>query len=669
MTSTDLYGGSFKNCTWLAGSVFHRYSAEYVYNKTLDIKNILVVNQSTARTIPLSVCPCSKSKNISNCYLPNLGETSPGKTISVELMISKQWLWQQNLFKTTIVAETISDDDVCNVVNVLQLSQTYYNQDCNEYKYTLWPQNTATKTCKLFLGLNGMPEMFYVKLKNCPIGFTLQKRKQKCDCDPILSFSPLLITSCNLDDETIKRPSHSWVFAVTQTSSLSYKVSPYCPSDYCWPQSSHLNLSTPDSQCLFNRSGILCGQCQPGLSAVFGSSRCMRCSNVYLSIIIPVAIAGFILLLLLFIFNLTIINGTVNTFIFYVNILNINILVLFPSCKPLVACILISLFNLDLGITTCFYNGMNDYAKAWLQLVFPSYMLAIASLLIIMSRYSARVQRLTAQRALPVLATLFLLSYTKLLQTVCKVLFSYGKITHLSNSTITTEYVWSIDTVAPLFGLKFTLIFVVCFILFFILLPFNLVLLCTRKLSYFKLVTTFKPLLDTYSSSHKDNAFYWTGLQLLVRAIVLALSGLLRDTSLLAIVILLCVVLSLQGIVRPFRNRINNIQESLLLLNLLLAHVAPLNKDEEVGLTIAQIAVAIGLVYLIMALTYHCVMFKWKSIICNYFNRICSVVHKLKSVKKYNATDSITMVDFRSRIADLTYNYKEFRDSLIGYDK
>lgn len=111
---------------------------------------------------------------------------------------------------------------------------------------------------------------------------------------------------------------------------------------------------------------------------------------------------------------------------------------------------------------------MNDYAKAWLQLVFPSYMLAIASLLIIMSHYSARVQRPTAQRTLPVLATLFLLSYTKLLQTVCKVLFSYGKITHLSNSTITTEYVWSIDTVAPLFGLKFTLIFVVCFILFFI---------------------------------------------------------------------------------------------------------------------------------------------------------------------------------------------------------
>ena len=46
------------------------------------------------------------------------------------------------------------------------------------------------------------------------------------------------------------------------------------------------------------------------------------------------------------------------------------------------------------------------------------------------------------------------------------------------------------------------------------------------------LVTTFKPLLDTHFSSYKDKVLYWTGLQL---AIVLALSGLFRDASLLAI--------------------------------------------------------------------------------------------------------------------------------------
>ena len=120
---------------------------------------------------------------------------------------------------------------------------------------------------------------------------------------------------------------------------------------------------------------------------------------------------------------------------------------------------------------------------------------------------------------------------------------------------------------------------------------------------------------------------------------------------------------------RPFKDKFNNIQESLLLLNLLIVHVAPLYKDESVRLTIAQITAVIGLIYLIMAISYHCVMFKWKGVVDNYVNRLQSIVHKMKHMKKCNNSNSITMDDFRSRITDVTYNYKEFRDSLIGYDE
>ena len=127
----------------------------------------------------------------------------------------------------------------------------------------------------------------------------------------------------------------------------------------------------------------------------------------------------------------------------------------------------ISLANLDLGIKTCFYNGMDDYAKMWLQLIFSIiYLIFIATLLIITSRYSTTIQKLTARRALPVLATLFLLSYSKVLLTVSNVLFSYTSITHLSSNHITL--VWSVDTSVPLFGVKFTILFIACLILFLI---------------------------------------------------------------------------------------------------------------------------------------------------------------------------------------------------------
>ena len=62
-----------------------------------------------------------------------------------------------------------------------------------------------------------------------------------------------------------------------------------------------------------------------------------------------------------------------------------------------------------------------------LQLAFPFYLIFIATLLIITSHYSTTIQRLTVCRALPVLATLFLLSYNKILLTVSIVLFHYSK--------------------------------------------------------------------------------------------------------------------------------------------------------------------------------------------------------------------------------------------------
>ena len=106
-------------------------------------------------------------------------------------------------------------------------------------------------------------------------------------------------------------------------------------------------------------------------------------------------------------------------FILYVNIISINNDVFFPNSINFWYSF-ISLANLDLGISTCFYNGMDDYAKMWLQLAFPAYLILIATLFIIASRHSTKVQRITAcsLRALPVLATLFLLSYTKILCTV-----------------------------------------------------------------------------------------------------------------------------------------------------------------------------------------------------------------------------------------------------------
>ena len=84
------------------------------------------------------------------------------------------------------------------------------------------------------------------------------------------------------------------------------------------------------------------------------------------------------------------------------------------------------------------------------------------------SRYSPKVQRLTAHRSLQVLATLFLLCYTKLLLAISQVLFAFSLIVHLPSQH--TKIVWSPDASIKVFGIKFCALFIVCFIIFLFLL-------------------------------------------------------------------------------------------------------------------------------------------------------------------------------------------------------
>ena len=195
-----------------------------------------------------------------------------------------------------------------------------------------------------------------------------------------------------------------------------------CPLDYCRPKDSNVSLLWQDKQCAFNHSGVLCGACQPGLSLALGTSQCLQCSNIYLLLLIPFALAGVALVFLLLKCNLTVSVGTINGLIFYANIIRVNHSIFFPKGTVNILTKFLSVFiawiNLDLGIETCFCKGINAYTKAWLQFVFPVYIWILVGAMIVSSRYSLRIAKLTGSNAVPVLATLFLLSYTKLLRSV-----------------------------------------------------------------------------------------------------------------------------------------------------------------------------------------------------------------------------------------------------------
>ena len=80
------------------------------------------------------------------------------------------------------------------------------------------------------------------------------------------------------------------------------------------------------------------------------------------------------------------------------------------SFKPIAPFYILTVFiawlNLDLGIETCFYDGMDAYAFTWLQFLFPLYVWILIGLIIIVSHYSRMIAQSLGNNPVPTLVTL-----------------------------------------------------------------------------------------------------------------------------------------------------------------------------------------------------------------------------------------------------------------------
>ena len=103
--------------------------------------------------------------------------------------------------------------------------------------------------------------------------------------------------------------------------------------------------------------------------------------------------------------------------------------------------IFLAWLNLEFGIESCFIEGLSAFWSSWLQFIFPLYIWTITGVIIFVCRHSTRLTKTFGDRALPLLATLFLMSYLKLLHTVV-----YHTV-HPSESKIV---VWYIDGNLPI---------------------------------------------------------------------------------------------------------------------------------------------------------------------------------------------------------------------------
>ena len=397
---------------------------------------------------------------------------------------------------------------------------------------------------------------------SCPIGFQPKEtEKYRCECECNKTIVSL-ISTCNPQTNDLVRESNLWITYINNSVS-GYLWQRYCPMDYCHPPSVRvlINLNFEngsDSQCALNRSGLLCGTCQPGFSLSLGSSRCLLCPSHWpatcIVILIAAFFAGIALVAIILILNLTVAVGSLSGIIFYANIVAANRSTFFPFTMPNAKFLtaFISWLNLEIGFDICFFEGMDTYWKMWLQLAFPTYVILLVGAVIVISDRSVRFSRIIGRKnPVATLATLILFSYTTFLKIIIETL-SYSTLKYPDGSQQT---VWLPDATIQYLSGKHAVLFAVAILILVAGIAFTSLLISWQWLlrcNNFFAKQTLSIFLEPYHAPYTDKHRYWTGLLLLIRVILYIISAVNisnnPDINLLVIGIVMSTLFLLKGI-------------------------------------------------------------------------------------------------------------------------
>ena len=435
-----------------------------------------------------------------------------------------------------------------------------------------------------------------IKVLPCPTGFVLDNNSSSCVCTSLLQRYNL---NCRIEYQTLQTSGSHWI---GYTSQNILGVLEQCPFDYCKTDET-ISATHLDAQCAFSRQGILCGQCLSGLSMNFGTSQCKKCSNYYLLLIIPFALMGVALVGLLFILNLTVSAGTLSGIIFYTNVIKINDKIFFPSSYASsyssLFYLFIAWFNLDFGIESCFYNGMDSYAKVWLQFAFPFYIFCLVGVIIIAGRYSSVVSKLCRFNAVSVLATLIQLSYSKILRVIITILSSAS----IDTQDAATPPVWLYDGNIEYLGTKHLFLFTIgLVVLSLFIFPYTFLLLfipCLQSRSHWKLlkwVNMLKPFFDCHTAPYKDKYRFWAGVLLVMRFPLYILFALTNSTNikLLGILIFVTIYTNMFCWFLVYRKWYHNLLEMFFFMNLATLAIVHLFQPSSITSLSVNIILTVG---------------------------------------------------------------------------
>ena len=607
---------------------------------------------------PKRVCRCT-SESSYQCPSPQSTPVSitvyPGQEVTLSIVSLDEYNGA-----TPAIVFALSGSKIMTVFRTINR--------CSDYTISATVnQNITLLTQEAFVGYQN-PFPLSVEMLPCPLGFTLDPGTQACVCSSVLQQNGAV---CSIINQTIQKPANSWVGIVANNT---VAIGTFCLVENCNQGSTSVNLSSKisvDMQCINNHGGILCGGCQEGLSVILGSASCRKCTNnYYLFLLVIFALMGVSLVGLLFLLNLTVSIGTVNGIIFYANIINSNSDAIFPNGGTngftRFLSVFISWLNLDFGIETCFYDRMDSYSKAWLQFVFPIYIMFLMVVIIIAGRFSNTISRWCKHNVVPAMATLVLLLYTKILRNVAAI-FSYTDVSVDKANLSFYSSRWLHDANveylegkhAPLFvsGVAMTILYIF---------PITAVLLftpCLQMKSHWKplmWVNKLKPFLDSYQAPFKDRYRFWTGALLLVRFFLYGFVTVSTSTVANLLAVVMAVLFPLVCILGlgVYKKWSLTILEGFLYSNAVVLAILVYLQSKDVNLTaVVSLGVGSALCCFIGIIVYHIIV----------FTKLTTFLKRAKLGPKHqDSPREGSPITISANKDDL---YEELSDSISGYRK
>ena len=675
-----LFGGLLDRCT---------VSSLYTYHKKYSkvpcfADNIL--NDTSSH--PIKLCLCSPNGTMHEICINNEIEKSvtvkKGETFSLYVVAIDQMNHTINATIHSYLSNTGTLEERQRIQKI--------NNTCTELSFavtSLVNEETlivyADGPCK-DLGISPLKVKIHLNPCDCPAGFevyTKVETKCVCICHSKLRSLPFMKElKCNSTSLTITRTKPFWI----SFENGNFIVYDECPSDYCVPPFLPINIDLnssdgPDVQCNFKRSGKLCGQCQEGLTLSLGSSRCMECPDYWpanlIAVIIGALFTGVVLVGLLLVTNLTVAAGTLNGVIFYANVLSTNQNLFMPFQNPNFHSVFIAWLNLDLGFDVCFVKGMDTYDKTWLQIAFPVYLILVVITIMIVSKYSVRFSRvISPKNPVATLATLILLSYTKLLDnSIIATLYASLSYIPESEDDEYVEVVWAYDASVPYLKGKHILLFIVAILVFLIGFVYTFLLLFWQWLVYlpnnilFKWVrnTKLSSFIDAYHAPFSARNRYWTGLLLLARVILhvtAAISG-IPSVNLLSILLVIGCIFLLQGYsgIHIYKRWPLNILEFTSYFNILIYTSCKFYvlQTEGSSIAIAYVSISVEFVLFLSVIVYHV------SIGTNIVHKIKHKIYKKKHLRQ-DLCDPLLFNEHHDLCAPVTFSEVMF-DNLKDQSK